>query len=164
MHAHAENCMRHIHLATPMIDSVVFLIEGVRLLLLLTSNFKDLGFVHLSPFSYKHVLIVLCAWFVGSILFSAVPTPFEAHHATKCRRCDSLVASVWNWAMDDILWLNVENRQLKVSERSDYMASFQIYRSWLQSTVAPTGPLCYTGMLLSRDFIQNESLKSWMYW
>ena len=59
------------YLATPMIDLVVLLKEGVRLdLSLLLLNIENLGFVHLLPFSYKHLLIVPCAWFVGSIVLS----------------------------------------------------------------------------------------------
>ena len=84
--------------------------EGVCLLLLLTSNCKDLGFVHLLPFSYKHLSIVPCAWFVGSIVLSGPNSKWSS--PTKCRWCDGVsgieprcyTSYDWTYRLDTGWW------------------------------------------------------------
>ena len=68
------------------------------------ANIEDLGFVQLSPFSYKHLSIVPCAWFVGSIVLSGPNSKWSS--LTMCRRCDSQRVS---------LELNIENRHRLVN-------------------------------------------------
>ena len=68
---HAQSYARHVHLATPMINLVVSLRAYERRHpSLAPANIEDLGFVHLLLLSYKHLLLVPCAWFVDSIYCS----------------------------------------------------------------------------------------------
>ena len=123
-----------IRLATPMIARDHFTVygnniyyfwkEGVCLSLLLVNSIKDLVFVHLSPFSYKHLLIVL-GLVPGSLAVMIVLSGPNSKWSspTMCRRCDSQWVSLES---------NVENRHRLVNALT--MVSLHI--SWLQSTAA----------------------------
>ena len=74
---HAQSCAGWVHLTLIVVSLCAY---ERRHPSLAPANIKlrRSRVVHLSLFSYKHLWIVPCAWFVDSI---AVPTPNEAHQS-----------------------------------------------------------------------------------